>query len=157
MSDEKVLAAIATLQGSISALREEHRQSVGALRDEQLGSINTLRTDMGAAMTALRQDVTGEITTLRVAVMDRYDRMEARFTEMSDDMTVNMASVDVVHKSNDNIRGEMNAIHEQLAVLTRKQRRLEAQVHDLTKPPGLACAGAARSSTSALRGSRAAN
>lgn len=74
------------------------------------------------------------MTDLRVAVMSRFDRMEERMSQIGDDMTVTMGRADRAHGSADNTRDELRGLAQEVAVLTRKQRRLEAQLHDFTKP-----------------------
>jgi hypothetical protein len=77
------------------------------------------------------------ITAMRVAVMERFDRIETRLTQISDDITVNMGRADRAHALADSTREELRSLSEEVAALTRKTRRLEAQVHDLTRPSDL--------------------
>jgi uncharacterized coiled-coil DUF342 family protein len=98
--------------------------------DAILAAINDLRADMGELRTNLR----GEITELRVAVMARFDRMEDRFSQMSDDVVIGMGRADRAHKAADNTRDELRALSTEVATLTRKQLRLEAQFHEFTRP-----------------------
>ena len=88
-------------------------------------------------MTGVQGTVNGmhnTVTGLRVAVMSRFDRMEERMSQFGDDMTVTMGRADRAHASAENARDELQALSQEVAVLARKQRRLEAQLHDFTKP-----------------------
>jgi predicted nucleic acid-binding Zn-ribbon protein len=85
-------------------------------------------------ITAALATLTAAFTSLRVDMLARFDRVETRLTEIRDDITVNMGRADRAHEASDNTRYELRALSQEVATLTRKQRRLEAQVDDLTKP-----------------------
>jgi hypothetical protein len=66
--------------------------------------------------------------------MDRFDRVETRLGQISDDMTVTMGRADMAALVAVNTRDELRVLAGEVAILTRKQRMLESQVHDLTRP-----------------------
>ena len=66
-------------------------------------------------------------------VLDRFERVENRLSEIRDDMTVTMGRADRAHEAADNTRKELRLLSEEVSVLTRKQRRMETRLDDLTK------------------------
>jgi uncharacterized coiled-coil DUF342 family protein len=122
MADDAILAAINEMRGEMSELRSD----MSELRSDM--------TELRGNMSELRTNVRGEITELRVAVMGRFDRMEERFSQMADDVVVGMGRADRAHKAADNTRDELRALSTEVATLTRKQLRLEAQFHEFTRP-----------------------
>jgi chromosome segregation ATPase len=97
-------------------------------------------TDLQASVTALRGTMAtrDDLTALRVAVWERFDRVEARINQVRDDVTVSMGRADRAHGAADSVRDDLRLLADEVATLTRKQRRLEARVDELTQPPGLA-------------------
>ncbi len=80
------------------------------------------------------ESVLAAITTLRVAVMDRFDRMEARLGNMGEDMSVTLAGVYASRDAVHSVRSELRQMSKEVEALMRKQRVLHAQFHELTKP-----------------------
>ena len=75
------------------------------------------------------------IAALRVAMLERFDRMENRLGLIRDDISVNMNRVDHVERTGVTaVREELRSLTEIVTTLIQKQRKVEAQLFDMTKP-----------------------
>jgi|GEM_PF-5727742 len=90
------------------------------------------------AITALHDVVAAirdETVAFRVEVLGRFDRVENRLNAIRDDIEVNMARADHVERGSEAIREDVRSLREEFTIMLRKQRKMEAQLHDLTRPP----------------------
>jgi hypothetical protein len=65
--------------------------------------------------------IVAAITEMRVGIMARFDRVEDRLSQISDDITVNMGRADRAHTSVENTRDELRALGHEVAAVTRRQ------------------------------------
>jgi methyl-accepting chemotaxis protein len=107
MSDDPILAALARLEAGQVALRH----AVGDL---------ATRT---------------ELSEVRVAVMQRIDRLQNTVTAIRDDVAVNLGAADAAQRANDNTRELVRSQGEQLNVMWRQLKALEAKVREITGDP----------------------
>lgn len=140
MPDDNILAAIAALEtridtaiaGTRAALESRIDTAVAGTRAALEARIDGLNASLSGRM----DRIDDAATSFRVAVMERFDRMETRFTEIRDDITVTMGRADKAHEAADHTREELRSLSKEVAILTNKQRMLESKVFDLTRPSG---------------------
>jgi len=125
MPDDNILAAIAALETRIDTAVAGTRAALEARID-----------GLNASLSGRMDRIDDAATSFRVAVMERFDRMETRFTEIRDDITVTMGRSDKAHEAADHTREELRSLSKEVAILTNKQRMLESKVFDLTRPSG---------------------
>jgi len=127
MTEDIILAAISDLKADFAGMKADVTGMKASIRDLE-ASVTAIRGTM-----ATRDD----LTALRVAVWERFDRVEARISQVRDDVTVSMGRADRAHIAADGVRDELRKLSDEVSTLTRKQRKLEARVDELTQPPGL--------------------
>ncbi len=136
MSDDTIIAAIATLRADIAERFDRVERKVDGL-EQKVDGLEQKFDGLEQKFDGLEQKVDrqGEAhTSLRVAVFERFDRVETQLTQLRDDITVNLAGVDRAYNAADNARADIKTLAFELSTLTRKTRRLEAQVNDLMRP-----------------------
>jgi methyl-accepting chemotaxis protein len=109
MSDDPILSALARLEAGQASLRTEFQ---------------TLRTDF-----------LGELGQTRGAIMEKVADLQASVTAIRDDIAVNMGGVDAMRKANDTTRADMIQMREQMSVMWKQIKALEAQVRGITGAP----------------------
>jgi chromosome segregation ATPase len=150
LSDDAIIAAITTLRADLVERFDRVEQKVDGLDqkvdglEQKVDGLERKVVELEQKVDELDQKVDGleqkvdrqadQHTSLRVAVFERFARMEMQLTQLHDDITVNLAAVDRAHNSADSARADVRALAAELAALTRKTRRLEAQVNDLMRP-----------------------
>ncbi len=150
MSDDTIIAAIATLRADIAERFDRVERKVDGLEqkfdglEQKVDGLEQKFDGLEQKFDGLEQkfdgleqkvDRQGEAhTSLRVAVFERFDRVETQLTQLRDDITVNLAGVDRAYNAADNARADIKTLAFELSTLTRKTRRLEAQVNDLMRP-----------------------
>lgn len=72
---------------------------------------------------------------LRVDLMARMDRLQNSLTLIRDDITVNMGAVDAMQRANDNTRELVRSQGDQMNVMWRQLKNLEAKVRGITGDP----------------------
>jgi hypothetical protein len=100
-------------------------------------SCNSLSARVEAGQINLRRDMAtrDDLIGVRVAIMERVDRMQDRLTAIRDDIGINMGAVDAVKRANDNTREDLRTLGEQVTVMWRQLKSLEARVRDITGDP----------------------
>jgi chromosome segregation ATPase len=150
VSDDTIIAAIATLRADIAERFDRVERKVDGLEqkfdglEQKVDGLEQKFDGLEQKFDGLEQkfdgleqkvDRQGEAhTSLRVAVFERFDRVETQLTQLRDDITVNLAGVDRAYNAADNARADIKTLAFELSTLTRKTRRLEAQVNDLMRP-----------------------
>ncbi len=114
MSDDPILAALARLETGQAAMAAR----LGRL-EAGIGTLAT-RTELGET---------------RAAIMERIDRVQDSLTAIRDDIAVNMGTADAMQKANDNTRELVRLQGEQLTVMWRQLKDLQAKVREITGDP----------------------
>jgi hypothetical protein len=91
----------------------------------------SLRTDFHT----LRTDMLAELGQTRGAIMGRVAELQASVTAIRDDIAVNMGGVDAVRQANDNTRADVIQMREQMSVMWKQIKTLEARVRGITGDP----------------------
>ena len=98
--------------------------------DRILAAIADIRREQRLDLADLRT----EATTFRTQVMDRFDRIEGRLTELRDDVTVNMGAASTALRQHKEARTEVLDLMETMTVIHRQVRRLRTEMDELKKP-----------------------
>jgi hypothetical protein len=64
--------------------------------------------------------------------MARMDRLQNTLTGVQDDISVNMGAADAVHRANENTRADLRGLQEQVSVMWRQLKTVEARVRQLS-------------------------
>ena len=99
--------------------------------DRILAAIVEGRREQRLEIADLRQ----EVLQLRTQVMDRFDRVENRLTDMGDDITVAMAAATTALRQQKEVRTETLDLVETMTVIQRKVRRLRTDVDEIRDRP----------------------
>jgi chromosome segregation ATPase len=136
MSDGLILAALARPQATLArvetTLAQVEAGQTAALAHVEAGHAS-LRRDM-----ATREDLTRmreELTRTRVDIMDRIDRLQNTVSAIRDDIAVNMGAADAAQRVNDNTREDLRSLREQVSVMWRQLKAVEARVREITGDP----------------------
>jgi predicted nucleic acid-binding Zn-ribbon protein len=151
MSEDLILAALARLEGSHNEMRGEMsgmRGEITGIRGEmtdmrvemsdmqsKLTDLHAGMADHGAKIDRLESGqslMRSELTTLRVELMARMDRLQNTLTLVQDDITVNMGAADAAFRVNENTREDVRALREQVSVMWRQLKTVEAKVRQIT-------------------------
>ena len=118
----------------------------------ELGRLGTGLTAVQADLTGVKADLTGvkgdlsglktnltgletNMTNLRVDLMDRMDRLQNSLTEIRDDIGVNMGRAQAAVQANDNTREALRNLEDQVGIIWRQVKRLEAKMREITGDP----------------------
>ncbi|WP_428485950.1 hypothetical protein [Rhodopila sp.] len=85
-------------------------------------------------LAALRRLEAGQ-TALRLDLMARMDRLQDGLTAIRDDIGVNMGAADAMQRANDNTRELVRLQGEQMSVMWRQLKNLQAKVREITGEP----------------------
>jgi len=159
MTDETsriILAALVRLEAGQAELRAEMtdlRAGMASLREDVTAQVAALtarveRLEVGQAaihhemvtrddLALMRRDLATreDLTALRVAVIERIDRLQDQITAIRDDISVNIGAADTVRRANDNTRADLRTLNEQVNIMWRQIKTLEARVRDITGDP----------------------
>jgi hypothetical protein len=113
MSDGPILSALARLEAKMDA------------------EFTGLRTEMSA----FRSSVTDELGKTRGAIAEKLADVQASLTAVRDDIAVDMGGVDAARLVNDNTREGMKQMREQVSVMWKQVKALEAKVRGITGEP----------------------
>ncbi len=86
--------------------------------------LTSLRTDFLSELGSRSADITGKVVALRTDV-----------TAIRDDIAVNMGAADAMQRANDNTRELVRLQGDQLSIMWKQIKTLEARVRDLTGDP----------------------
>src|ERR1019366_6550894 len=127
MNHDPILAALDELKAGMTGM---------TTRIDRLEAGQTARMDRLEAGMTTRIDrlEAGQIAT-RVDLMERMDRLQDSLTAVRDDIGVNMGAVDAMQRANDNTRELVRAQGEQMTVMWRQLKNLEANVREITGDP----------------------
>jgi chromosome segregation ATPase len=137
MSDDPILSALVRLeagQASLSTDFQTLRTDFQALQTD----FQPLRTDSQTLRTdfqALRTDFLAELGQTRGAIMEKVAELQSSVTAIRDDIAVNMGGVDAARQANDNTRADVTQMREQMSVMWKQIKTLEARVRGITGEP----------------------
>jgi hypothetical protein len=98
-------------------------------------SMQADRASLHTGFQTLRTDMLAELGQTRGAIMGRVAELQASVTAIRDDITVNMGRVDAVRQANDNTRADLVQMREQMSVMWKQIKTLEARVRGITGDP----------------------
>ena len=87
-----------------------------------------------AILAALERLAAGQ-ATLRVELMGRMDRLQDAVTAIRDDIGVNMGAADAAMRVNDNTRADLRSLQEQVMVMWRQLKAVQARVREIDGGP----------------------
>src|ERR1019366_6906923 len=138
MNHDPILAALDELKAGMTGMttRIDRLEAGKTARMDRLEAGMTTRIDRLEAGMTTRIDrlEAGQIAT-RVDLMERMDRLQDSLTAGRDDIGVNMGAVDAMQRANDNTRELVRAQGEQMTVMWRQLKNLEAKVREITGDP----------------------
>jgi hypothetical protein len=130
MSDDPILSALARLEAGQASMQADQASLRTGFQALHTG-FQTLRTDFHT----LRTDMLAELGQTRGAIMGRMAELQASVTAIRDDIAVNMGGVDAVRQANDNTRADLIQMREQMSVMWKQIKTLEARVRGITGDP----------------------
>jgi chromosome segregation ATPase len=130
MSDDPILSALARLEAGQASMQADQASLRTGFQALHTG-FQTLRTDFHT----LRTDMLAELGQTRGAIMGRMAELQASVTAIRDDIAVNMGGVDAVRQANDNTRADLVQMREQMSVMWKQIKTLEARVRGITGDP----------------------
>jgi chromosome segregation ATPase len=130
MSDDPILSALARLEAGQASMQADQASLRTGFQALHTG-FQTLRTDFHT----LRTDMLAELGQTRGAIMGRMAELQASVTAIRDDIAVNMGRVDAVRQANDNTRADLVQMREQMSVMWKQIKTLEARVRGITGDP----------------------
>ena len=138
-------AGLATVRTEIGSMRSEHSTRLHDLGADIMARIADLTSQIAGlrgrverleegqtAMRADQQALRADQQTLRADLMDRMDRLQDTLTRLQDDIAVNMGAADAAQRVNDNTREDLRALREQVTIMWRQLKAVEAQVRNLS-------------------------
>ena len=142
-----ILTALGTLQDGQRAVIAELGQliaTVGQLTTSQgqlIATVGQLTATVGQLI-ASHEQLEARVETLEAAhiatrtdLMGRMDRLQDSLTLIRDDVSVNMGAASAMQRANDNTRELVRQQGEQMNVMWRQLKNLEARVRDITGDP----------------------
>jgi len=116
MSDDPVLAALARLESGQAGMRAD----ITGLRGE---------------FTGIRIDLSDELGRTRAAIMEKIAELNASVVAIRDDIAINMGAADAMQKANDNTRELVRLQAEQMSLMRKQIKQLQADVRNIKGTP----------------------
>jgi chromosome segregation ATPase len=122
MNEDLTSRIVATLD-RLEAGQGSIRDNLTRLEAGQ-GSIRDNLTRLEAGQGSIRDD----LLKTRAEIMERIDRLQNTVTSIHDDIAVNMGAVDSARLANDNTREDVKQMREQMSVMWRQLKAVQARV-----------------------------
>jgi len=96
-----------------------------------------VRTSPGlrGEFTGIRIDLSDELGRTRAAIMEKIAELNASVVAIRDDIAINMGAADAMQKANDNTRELVRLQAEQMSLMRKQIKQLQADVRDIKGTP----------------------
>lgn len=116
-------------------MSDDNTQAILAALEQLAAGQATLRADLMGRMDRLQDTLGADQARLRTDLMGRMDRLQDSVTAIRDDIGVNMGAVDAMRRLNETTREDLRSLHEQVSVMWRQLKAVQATVREITGGP----------------------